>query len=133
MIRSILLPGLLAISMPALALDDGTPAEPPIDYLNAKIRADTDEAALPPTQAQAYRARQGALLENAVHDCAMPRPDTSPFTIVVRIDADGSIGASWRHGSTPLAICVEKMLRLQPLPRPEHAPLYLSYELSFTP
>ncbi|HAI94532.1 MAG TPA: hypothetical protein DCM36_07455 [Xanthomonadaceae bacterium] len=65
--------------------------------------------------------------------CAMPSASTEPFIVVVRLDAQGAVTASWRKGDTPLAVCVEKFLRKRTLPAPASAPLYLSYELSFVP
>ncbi|MCC4594613.1 hypothetical protein NRY95_09665 [Xanthomonas campestris pv. phormiicola] len=125
-----LLPCLLAAAMafPAAAAD---PVPGPSDYAAAKALADRDEAALPSALAERLQALQRAALDEGVASCATPRPDTSPFVVVVQLQADGSVGASWRNGTTPLALCLERFLRQRPLLAPPQAPLYLSYELSF--
>ncbi|WP_226975237.1 hypothetical protein, partial [Xanthomonas sp. LMG 12462] len=106
-----------------------TPA--PSDYAAAKALADRDEAGLPAAMEERLQTLQRAALDEGVASCATPRPDTSPFTVVVQVQADGSVGASWRNGTTPLALCLERFLRQRPLLAPPQAPLYLSYEVSF--
>ncbi len=117
----------LALALPCAANAQVAPS----DYSAAKARADLDEAAMPAELAQQVQAQQRSALDAGVQACASPRNDTSPFTIVVELDGNGAVAASWRNGSTPLAICMEKYLRAQLLPPPPHAPLYVSYELSF--
>ncbi|MCC4592463.1 hypothetical protein LL974_15055 [Xanthomonas campestris pv. cannae] len=119
-----------ALAVPALAAPAvDTPA--PSDYAAAKALADRDEASLPAAMEERLLTLQRAALDEGVASCATPRPDTSPFTVVVKVQADGSVGASWRNGTTPLALCLERFLRQRPLLAPPQAPLYLSYEVSF--
>ncbi|MBO9880269.1 MULTISPECIES: hypothetical protein [Xanthomonas] len=119
-----------ALAVPALAAPAAdTPA--PSDYAAAKALADRDEAGLPAAMEERLQTLQRAALDEGVASCATPRPDTSPFTVVVQVQADGSVGASWRNGTTPLALCLERFLRQRPLLAPPQAPLYLSYEVSF--
>ncbi|KAB7777109.1 hypothetical protein [Xanthomonas sp. LMG 12460] len=119
-----------ALAVPALAAPAAdTPA--PSDYAAAKALADRDEAGLPAAMQERLQTLQRAALDEGVASCATPRPDTSPFTVVVQVQADGSVGASWRNGTTPLALCLERFLRQRPLLTPPQAPLYLSYEVSF--
>ncbi|AJC45026.1 MULTISPECIES: hypothetical protein [Xanthomonas] len=119
-----------ALAVPALAAPAAdTPA--PSDYAAAKALADRDEAGLPAAMQERLQTLQRAALDEGVASCATPRPDTSPFTVVVQVQADGSVGASWRNGTTPLALCLERFLRQRPLLAPPQAPLYLSYEVSF--
>ncbi|MBB5883031.1 hypothetical protein DYQ93_00285 [Xanthomonas sp. LMG 8992] len=119
-----------ALAVPALAAPAvDTPA--PADYAAAKALADRDEASLPAAMQERLQTLQRAALDEGVASCATPRPDTSPFTVVVQVQADGSVGASWRNGTTPLALCLERFLRQRPLLAPPQAPLYLSYEVSF--
>lgn len=105
----------------------------PLDFAQAKALADRDEAALAAEAAMRIRQAQSAALDEGVAACAMPSASTEPFIVVVRLDAQGAVTASWRKGDTPLAVCVEKFLRKRTLPAPASAPLYLSYELSFVP
>ncbi|MET7140374.1 hypothetical protein M3S04_05365 [Xanthomonas sp. PPL139] len=119
-----------ALAVPAVAAPAAdTPA--PSDYAAAKALADRDEAGLPAAMEERLQTLQRAALDEGVASCATPRPDTSPFTVVVQVQADGSVGASWRNGTTPLALCLERFLRQRPLLAPPQAPLYLSYEVSF--
>ncbi|MEL4890043.1 hypothetical protein PQU63_01305 [Xanthomonas protegens] len=119
-----------ALAVPALAAPAAdTPA--PSDYAAAKALADRDEAGLPAAMQERLQTLQRAALDEGVASCATPRPDTSPFTVVVQVQADGSVGASWRNGTTPLALCLERFLRQRALLAPPQAPLYLSYEVSF--
>jgi len=125
-----LLAAALALPMAATAAD-AVPG--PSDYAAAKALADRDEAALPAALAERLQTLQRAALDEGVASCATPRPDTSPFTIVVALDAQGAVSGSWHSGGTSLAICMEKFLRTRPLPAPHKVPLFLSYELRFTP
>lgn len=119
-----------ALAVPALAAPAGdTPV--PSDYAAAKALADRDEASLSAAMQERLQTLQRAALDEGVASCATPRPDTSPFTVVVQVQADGSVGASWRNGTTPLALCLERFLRQRPLLAPLQTPLYLSYEVSF--
>ncbi|MET0548448.1 MAG: hypothetical protein ABW002_04160 [Xanthomonas sp.] len=119
-----------ALAVPAAAAP-AADAPAPSDYTAAKALADRDEASLPAAMQERLQSLQRAALDEGVASCATPRPDTSPFTVVVQVQADGSVGASWRNGTTPLALCLERFLRQRPLLAPPQAPLYLSYEVSF--
>lgn len=126
-----LLPCLLAV-LPPLA--GGALAQTmPTSYDEAKVRADYDEAELPTDLATRIHQAQATALDEGVAQCATPQANTAPFTIVVALDAQGAVTQSWRAGGTPLAICMEKFLREHPLPAPNKAPLFLAYELTFTP
>jgi hypothetical protein len=107
-------------------------AQSPADYTSAKQRADTDEASLPALQAAAMRDAQGLALETAIDNCATPTADTSPFVVVAELDAAGKVVRTWREGSTPLAICVQKRIVGSTLSAPPRAPFFTSFELSFT-
>ena len=107
-------------------------AQSPGDYAGAKQLADADEASLPSADAGAMRETQGAVLEAAIAGCATPAADTSPFVVVAELDATGKVVRTWREGSTPLAICVQKRINGNTLAVPPRAPLFTSFELSFT-
>ncbi|WP_045767345.1 hypothetical protein [Xanthomonas albilineans] len=126
------LPCLLAalLAAPASAAPLAAPSMR-VDYSAAKALADHDEAMLPTPLSEHLHTLQRAALDEGVANCATPRPDTSAFVIVVQLQADGSVGASWRNGTTPMALCLERFLRQRPLLAPPQAPLYLSYEVSF--
>jgi hypothetical protein len=128
---AVLLAGASALPALAQAPAAGSAGGNPADFAQAKLQADKDEAALPEDVATAMRISQSDTLEQGVKACATPNPDTAPFVIVARLDARGTIDRTWREGSTPLAICMEKFLRGRTLMVPLRAPLYVSYELSF--
>ena len=107
-------------------------AQSPADYTEAKQRADTDEASLPAGEASALREAQSLALDAAVTGCATPTADTSPFVVVAELDTSGKVVRTWRDGSTPLAICVQKQIAGRTLSVPPRAPFFTSFELSFT-
>jgi len=107
-------------------------AQSPADYTDAKQRADADEASLPAADAGAMRDAQGVALDAAIAGCATPTADTSPFVVVAELDATGKVVRTWREGSTPLAICVQKRIAGSTLSAPPRAPFFTSFELSFT-
>ncbi len=123
-----------ALSLTWMAASAAQPAPTRLDsYEQAKAVADANEQQLPAEARQQLVAAQGQLLESIIPGCASPRPDTSPFTVVVELDAGGRIIRSWRKGSSPLAICFEKALAGKSLPTPPSAPFHTSFEMSFTP
>lgn len=107
-------------------------AQSPGDYTAAKQRADADEASLPPAAANALRDAQRIALDAAASACATPTADTSPFVVVAELDATGKVVRTWREGSTPLAICVQKRIQAGTLSAPPRTPFFTSFELSFT-
>lgn len=107
-------------------------AQSPTDYAGAKQRADADEASLPAATASTLRDAQGVALEAAIAGCATPTADTSPFVVVAELDAAGKVVRTWREGSTPLAICVQKQIAGSTLSAPPRTPFFTSFELSFT-
>ena len=102
-------------------------------YAQAKSRADADESSLSSDASQALLASQGEILDEGVAHCATPNPDLTPFVVVVQLDERGQIVRTWREGSSPLAICVQKYLAGKALPAPLQAPFFTAFELSFTP
>lgn len=117
----------------AMASAVAAQAQAPTDYTQAKQRADADEASLPATTSQTLLDAQSRVLDEAIAECATPNADTAPFVIVAELDAAGAVRRTWREGSTPLAICVQKQINRKTLAAPPRAPFYTSFELSFTP
>jgi len=103
------------------------------DFDSVKIQADANERTLSEAERTRLQSAQRALLDRAVPDCATPTPQLEPFVIVAQLDAAGTIKRTWRRGSTPLAVCVERQLRGKTLPAPQDAPFLISFELSFAP
>ena len=101
-------------------------------YTQAKAKADADEASLPAAEMQRLLTAQSELLARLAAACATPHPDTSPFVVVMELDADGRVINSWRKGATPLAICFQKNVANQMLTPPPRTPFHTSLELTFT-
>ena len=109
-------------------------ATPSMDYVDAKRRADADEASVSGPVHDAMLAAQKQLLDAGVVACSLGRPqsDFSPFTLVMRLDAAGRVQQTWRQGSSPLAICLQRYVRDKLLFVPPRTPFHAALEISFT-
>jgi len=118
--------------LPAPALRAG---EPPSDFAGAKAAADADEASLDAATKAAALEKQRAFLDASVAACASDdaKADLSDFVVVMRLEADGTVGRTWRRGDSPLALCVERNARGKMLFAPPRSPFYSSLEISFVP
>ena len=120
---------LSAQAAPAVA----PPAQLPFEYVDAKRLADADEASVTGPAHEAMLAAQRKLLDAGVVECSLGKPqaDFSGFTIVMRLDAQGVVGQTWRQGSSPLAICLQRYVRGKTVFVPPRAPFHGSLEISF--
>jgi len=111
-----------------------TTAAAPVDYSDARKQADTDEAGVTGAAHAAMVAAQRKLLDAGVLECALGKPqqDFSAFTIVMQLDASGQVQQTWRQGSSPLAICLQRFVRDKPVFVPPQAPFMTALEVSFT-
>ena len=126
---------LILILALALALAPGSaPAEgmPVVEYAEAKALADRDEASLAGTEATRMREAQAGLLEEGTAACATPRPDLSPFVVVMELDAAGTVVRTWLQGASPIGLCLRRYVAGKQLARPPRAPFHTSLELSFS-
>ena len=106
-------------------------AAAPLDFDEAKALADANEESLPkPLSAQLLQS-QGDALGSAMAACAHPDMDLSSFAVVLSLNPDGSVAASWRKGETPLAKCVHKQLSKSGLAGQWPSPFYTSVAMSF--
>jgi hypothetical protein len=103
----------------------------PIDFRQAKARADANEASLAPALHAQLLEAQGRALKTAVATCRQPNPDLYRFTVVLSLNADGSVASSWLQGRTSLARCVRGQLAGSGLPGHWPTPFYTSFEVSF--
>ncbi len=103
----------------------------PLNYSQAKARADASEAAMAPALYATLLARQDKALHEAVGACKEAHPDYYRFTVVLSLRADGSVAGSWLQGRTTLARCVHAQLATQGLPGHWPRPFYTSFEVSF--
>jgi len=121
------------IALIALAALGGTlPAAPTLEYAEAKTLADKDEASLAPAVMENLHKAQGELLNAGTAACATPRPDLSPFVVVMELDAGGKVVRTWLQGSSPIGICLRKYVVDKVLIVPPRAPFHTSLELSFS-
>lgn len=110
------------------------PSAPTMEYADAKLRSDADEATITGAAHADMLKRQGDLLDVAIAACARDelRDDFTPFTIVMQLDASGQVQQTWRQGSSPLAICVQRYVRDKTVFTPPKAPFFNAIEVSFT-
>lgn len=104
-----------------------------LEYAEAKALADKDEASLAPETSASLLKSQGALLEAGAAACATPRPDLSPFVVVMELDAQGTVLRTWLQGASPIGVCMRKYVAGKTVIVPPRAPFYTSLELTFTP
>ena len=117
-----------------LADPQSVSASAPLDYSDAKPLATRDEASVTGTAQTAMLAAQQTLLDGGVVECSLGKPqkDFSAFTVVMRLDADGRVQQTWRQGSSPLAICLQRYVRDKHVFVPPKTPFYTALEISFT-
>ncbi|MBN8265064.1 MAG: hypothetical protein J0M21_10460 [Xanthomonadales bacterium] len=126
----------LALALGLLAAPQASPAAavPAVEYVDAKRLADADEKTLVGPAHEAMRAAQARLLNAGVVECSLGKPqkDFSAFTIVMRLDAAGQVRDTWRQGSSPLAICLQRYVRGKTVFTPPRDGFHMSLEISFT-
>ena len=130
------MPGAFAIALALLAAPQASPAAPApvVEYVDAKRLADADEKSLAGRAHEAMRAAQARVLNAGVVECSLGKPqkDFSAFTIVMRLDAGGQVRQTWRQGSSPLAICLQRYVRDKTVFTPPRDGFHMSLEISFT-
>ena len=126
----------LALALGLLAAPQASPAVamPVVEYVDAKRLADADEKTLVGPAHEAMRAAQARLLNAGVVECSLGKPQKgfSAFTIVMRLDAAGQVRDTWRQGSSPLAICLQRYVRGKTVFTPPRDGFHMSLEISFT-
>ena len=126
----------LALALGLLAAPQASPAVavPVVEYVDAKRLADADEKTLIGPAHEAMRAAQARLINAGVVECSLGKPqkDFSAFTIVMRLDAAGQVRDTWRQGSSPLAICLQRYVRGKSVFTPPRDGFHMSLEISFT-
>ena len=97
---------------------------------DAKNLADANEASLSKDLMSQLLRSQAEALGSAVGTCARPQMDLATFTVVLSLNADGSVANSWRKGDTHLAKCVHAALDASGLAGRWPEPFYTSVVLS---
>lgn len=114
------------------ALSGSLLAAPALEYTEAKALADKDEASLAQAETTNLLRAQGELLGAGTAACATPKPDLSPFTVVMELDGEGKVVRTWLQGSSPIGICLRKYVAGKILVVPPRVPFHTSLELSFS-
>ena len=126
----------LALALGLLAAPQASPAVTVavVEYVDAKRLADADEKTLVGPAHESMRAAQARLLNAGVVECSLGKPqkDFTAFTIVMRLDAAGQVPDTWRQGSPPLAICLQRYVRGKTVFTPPRDGFHMSLEISFT-
>ena len=107
-------------------------AAPLVGYDAAKALADANEAKLSSGLHAALLQSQGNALGAALASCGRPGMDLAKFTVVLRLNPDGSVAQSWRRGDTPLAKCMHAKLSASGLAGHWPQPFYTSFEVSLS-
>ena len=123
----------LALALSTQAAPVAPPVQVPFEYVDAKRLADADEASVTGAAHESMLVAQRKLLDAGVLECALGKPqaDFSGFTIVMQLDARGVVEQTWRQGSSPLAICLQRYVRGKTVFVPPKAPFHGSLEISF--
>jgi len=106
-------------------------AAAPPGFDQAKGLADANEKNLPKAVSSQLLQSQGDALGSAMSTCGRPDMDLSAFTVVLSLNADGSVAESWLKGESPLAKCVHEQLVRSGLSGKWSTPFYTSIEMSF--
>jgi len=106
-----------------------------VSFEQAKALADKDEASLSSTQTQKLIASQARAGREAHSICFSfnLKPDLSPYTVVMKLDASGKIVRTWLHGKSSLAHCFNEEMSHKALFAPPRAPFFTSFALSWPP
>ncbi|MCC7097715.1 MAG: hypothetical protein IT472_11100 [Thermomonas sp.] len=106
----------------------------PIPYSEAKRQADADEASVTGQAHEDMLSSQGALLDAGIAACARDdlRDDFTPFTIVMKLSKTGMVQQTWRQGTSPLGICLQRYVRDKTVFTPPRDGFFMSFEVSFT-
>lgn len=104
-----------------------------VSFDEAMQLADENESSLNGQQFASLLEAQGDALGSAIGACGRPGMDLSRFTIVFRLNTDGSVAKSWLKGDTLLAQCVHDHLAMSGFPGLWSEPFYTSLNMSFGP
>ena len=118
---------LLAATTSALAAD--------VSFDQAKVQADRDEASLSSAHMEKLIASQAQAGKEAHSICFSfdPKPDRSPYTVVMKLDASGKVVRTWLRGESSLAHCFNEEMSHKTLFTPPRAPFFTSFGMSWQP
>jgi hypothetical protein len=106
-----------------------------IEFNEAKIHADRDEATLHAPFSSNLVESQGKVAGPAFAACIpSPPPSSLPsFTIVFVLDSAGKAQKTWLKGDSQFATCVRDKFAVATFFIPPKAPFYSSFDFKFKP
>lgn len=120
--RILFLVGLMAISQVVIASEMSLKA--------AKDRADYEESKLSPANSEALLTSQATVLDKVLSTCPVSIDVVPPpLTVVLELDAHGSVIRTWRSDETTFVKCFDTIATKSRLFVPPHAPFYTSFEI----
>ena len=108
-------------------------ADAPLQFDQAKGRADEDEKALLPAELERLVEAQGKHVVPELMKCVVSK-DTlgTPFVLVLQLDK-GVVSRAWLQGAEPAKSCVDQNLIGKFVYRASTTPFFTSIEFSWTP
>lgn len=105
-----------------------------VDFTAAKRMADADESSITGKAHQAMLDKLKATADAAIADCSGQGlgEDFTAFVVVMQLDGTGRVQHTWRQGSSPLALCLQRHVRDKTVFVPPKAPFHTALEISFT-
>lgn len=76
-----------------------------------------------------YAQRYGPVLKSCF--ATVVKPDSSPFSFVAALDADGRVTRLYRNGDTNISRCLLSTLEKDSFPAPPETPYYLHVDMRF--
>lgn len=105
-----------------------------LTFADAKARSCNDEGGLSADSSEALTTSQETVVSTAFSTCQVAVDVIPPpFTVVVELDANGSVRKTWRSDDTSFVRCFEGIAAQSKLFVPPHAPFYSSFEIDLRP
>jgi hypothetical protein len=108
--------------------------ESPKDFPAAKRIADAhDHDQKMRTYNKAFGPFYAKTYNKVLDNCftKVSKPDSSPFSIILVVESDGSISKTFLNKKTNIALCLQNVIQSDKAPMPPFAPLYQEINMSF--
>lgn len=110
-------------------------AQPASSYVEAQElgRRDESDPATLDYHRNVLLPEFGTRYRTLLRECqaGLPEPDTTPFSFVVAIGADGRVLRLWSDRSPPVYSCLRGRLMFERFPAPPRAPFHLYMHMRF--
>jgi len=103
-----------------------------ISFKTAKELADANEAALSSQDAMILAREQGTVVQSALSKCSMESENLASFVIVAEVDSSGKVLATWRDGTSLVALCFQGIVSKSILTPPVAGPFFTSFQMDFS-